>query len=186
MHAQTVGISGHEPTGLHAVFKRLWVDCDNKPDAKSVEAAIRKHKTVVWPTDAEVLQAIKTRPLYGSAITNFLLVQYDRSLKGDIPKSEPWIEHVLPEKPVDDWFKKFSKQEHAELKDLLANLIPLTSEMNSSIKNREYSFKQERYLKDSMFKSARVFAEHYADWTPDSLRARGEKLAEWSIKRWPH
>jgi uncharacterized protein with ParB-like and HNH nuclease domain len=42
-------ICSHEPTGLHAVFKRLWQDCGNQPNAANVEAAIRTHKTVAWP-----------------------------------------------------------------------------------------------------------------------------------------
>ena len=36
-------ICGHEPTGLHAVFKRLWTDCIASPTVDNVVASIRKH-----------------------------------------------------------------------------------------------------------------------------------------------
>ena len=38
-------ICGHEPTGLHAVFKKLWLDCERAPTVVSVANAIRKHRT---------------------------------------------------------------------------------------------------------------------------------------------
>jgi hypothetical protein len=47
-------ICGHEPTGLHAVFKGLWNDCSDTKTGESVIETIRAHKTVPWPNDTEV------------------------------------------------------------------------------------------------------------------------------------
>lgn len=179
-------ICGHEPTGLHAVFKRLWIDCGSSPDSKKVADAIRKHKTVSWPTDAEVERAISSRPLYGASVTPYVLLQYDISLKGDSPGIAPWVEHVLPQNPESDWFKKFSHDEHDQLKDTLANLIPLSEEMNRSLSNKLYEKKRERYLNDSSFKSTRTFAESHKDWTPQLLLKRSKAIATWAVKRWTY
>ena len=178
-------ICGHEPTGLHAVFKRLWTDCKSKPDAKSVTASIKKHKTVVWPNDEDFTHAIQKRALYGSAITPYFLIQYDISLKGDKPENITWTEHVLPEKLSSEWAKDFTKDEHETLKDTLANLIPLTDEMNRGLSNKGYSHKRPKYLKDSSFKSAREFAGTYETWTPSDVAHRAEVLSKWAVKRWP-
>ncbi len=178
-------VCGHEPTGLHAVFKRLWIDCEGKPDAIRVRAEITKHKTVVWPTDDDFKKSIKTRPLYGAGITKYLLQEYDSGLGGDQPEVIPWIEHVLPENPSKDWLKDFSKEQHEQMKDRLSNLIPLSKEMNASVSNKAYSDKRDRYKNDSMFKSARIFADEYEAWNPDTLNERSEKLSDWAIKRWP-
>ena len=178
-------ICGHEPTGLHAVFKRLWSDCKNRPDIASVTSAIKKHRTVVWPNDDDVKSAIQERPLYGTGITPFLLTQFDAAQGGDVPERQPWIEHVLPENPSPEWFTKFSKSQHERLKDTLANLIPLSEEMNRSLSNKAYSEKKRRYLRDSAFKSTREFASSRKDWTPAALKERGNELAEWAIGRWP-
>ena len=57
--------------------------------------------------------------------------------------------------------------------------------MNASVSNKQYSEKRERYRKDSMFKSARTFADKIADWTPERLEKRAAELADWAVKRWP-
>jgi uncharacterized protein with ParB-like and HNH nuclease domain len=178
-------VCGYEPTGLHSVFKRLWVDCDNQPTRKTVIANIKKHKTVMWPTTNDFRKALIGRPLYGSGITNYLVLEYDRSLSGDQPDNVPWIEHVLPDKPEDKTWTAFSKAQHAAMKDLLSNLIPLSAEMNRKISNKEYHLKQPHFKNDSMFKSAREFAEqHTESWTPELLMERANVLAAWAENRW--
>lgn len=179
-------VCGQEPTGLHAVFKRLWVDCDANPSGERVIKEIKKHRTVVWPNDQSFKDAILNREMYGVRITNYILLEYNKSLGGDQPNNIPWIEHVLPTNPSKPWFKKFSKTQHKIQKDLLANLIPLSEEMNKSLSNKPYSEKRKTYLDDSMFKTARQFAKSNKDWTPELIQMRGKALAKWAIKRWPH
>ncbi len=178
-------ICGHEPTGLHAVFKKLWEDCGSDPTAKQVEVKIRERKTVVWPSTNDVMSCVKSRPLYGSAVTNFLLVEWNRSLGGDLPNVDPWVEHVLPATMSDPWKKIFSEAQHDALKDRLANLLPLSKPMNQGLGNGPYSDKRAAYLEDSYFKAAREFAKENGEWTPGALESRAEMLAEWVVKRWP-
>lgn len=179
-------VCGHEPTGLHSVFKRLWADCANEITAERVTREISKHPTVAWPGSEDFKHAIQNRDLYGVGITPFVILEFDRSLGGDSPSNVPWIEHVLPQKPDKKWFKVFSKDDHVELVDRLANLLPLSSEMNQTLSNKPYNIKRKRFREDSMFKSTRQFAEQYATWTPDDLRDRGIILANWAAERWPH
>ncbi len=177
-------ICGHEPTGLHAVFKRLWTDCNGAPTAVNVTERIREHKTVVWPGDDEVSSAILNRPLYGASVTGYVLIEWNRSLGGDQPVPLPWIEHILPDKPDKEWFSVFTPKQHETMKDLFANLLPLSQEMNQSLGNRPYSAKREVYREDSGFKAARKFGDAYSEWTPDKLETRSTELASWAIKRW--
>jgi uncharacterized protein with ParB-like and HNH nuclease domain len=178
-------VCGHEPTGLHAVFKRLWEECAGNPDAAKVTGGIRKHKTVVWPTTDDVRNCVSERPLYGSSITNFVLVEWNKSLGGDQPTVVPWIEHVLPESPSEGWKSDFTEEQHKTWKDRLANLLPLTQPMNQELGNAAYKVKRKVYLEDSMFKGAREFAKENEFWTPKEFHARSAKLAEWVIERWP-
>jgi len=179
-------ICGHEPTGLHAVFKRLWNDCGNKPTKDSVISNIRKHVTVVWPTTVELKKAIESRNLYGAGITPYVLMEYDRSLGGDQPKEQPWIEHVLPQTLSKEWLKVFNAGQHEKNEGLLANLIPLSAKMNISLSNKPYKDKRQVYLKDSMFKSAREFAKKITSWTPEALGKRSKELSKWAVVRWKH
>ena len=176
-------ISGHEPTGLHAVFKRLWVDCAVQVNPTTVEAVIRSHKTVVWPDEQDVKKSVKTRPLYGSSITNYVLKEWNVFLGGDVVNVDFWIEHILPEKPRDGW-EMFSKEQHESNKDLLANLLPLTQKMNQELSNGPYSLKRKTYQEDSCFKAARKFADDNDVWNPEALTKRSEDLADWVVLRW--
>ena len=171
-----------EPTGLHAVFKRLWEDSGDVVTADTVKAAMKKHKTVKWPSD--VIIAVETQPMYKSAICAFVVLEYDRSLGGDSVGVDPWIEHVLPEGWTAKQWPDVAKDEHLELKDVLGNLIPLTSEMNKTLSNSAYAKKRPVYMADSAFKSARLLGEEYESWSSDEIRARSALIAGWSVLRW--
>lgn len=177
---------GHEPTGLHAVFKKLWSDCEKEYTAERVAREISKHRTVAWPGDLEFAEAVATRELFGVTITPYLVGEYDRALLGDRVSIQPWIEHVLPTNPSSEWFSIFSKEQHAALKDRLANLLPLSAEMNRSLSNKLYETKKPVYEADSAFKSTREFAKQYSEWTPQLLEERSSALATWAVARWPH
>jgi len=178
--------AGHEPTGLHAVFKRLWADTEGAVNALSVTESIRRHRTVVWPDNDDFREAIETRPMYGSAITPYLLAEWNRQLGGDQPNLTPWIEHVLPDHPEPSWFDVFTRDEHEQVKDRLANLLPLSSEMNREIGNKPYAAKRQRYRDDSGFKATRKFGEEVETWTPVALKERSRTLSEWALARWPY
>lgn len=176
-------LCGYEPTGLHAVFKGLWNECEQPITASKVRAAIGKHKTVAWPSDSDVREAVQTRPLYGSAVTKYFVREFDHSRGGDKHKTIAHLEHILPQKLTDSW--PFTRDEHVALVDLLPNLLPLTSSMNSSIGNESLATKRSRYSADSVFKSVREFGLEHSEWTPARLKERGRLLADWAVERWP-
>lgn len=179
-------LCGYEPTGLHAVFKRLWLDAQESEAglcANGVSSALASHKTVAWPSDLEVRASILNRGIYKTSIDDYLILEYDRAQGGDHAENVPWIEHVLPTTYSEDW-AAFSVHDHAKMKDLFANLIPLTSAMNAGLGNRAYEVKRPIYQGKSAFISARQFADTYEEWTPEKLRERGELLADWFVKRW--
>lgn len=178
-------LSGIEPTGLHAVFKKLWEDCKDNRTAEGVRKAIGTHTTVDWAKDEEVIASIRSKPL-AKSIRGYFVREYDRSLSADVPSNQMWIEHVLPQRPSQAWDALFPADEARKaLCETAGNLIPLTSEMNRELSNGPYDKKRPKYKEDSAFKSARAFAERYATWTPKELAARNEELAKWAVKRWP-
>lgn len=179
-------VCGYEPTGLHAVFKRLWADCGGRVNATVVEREIRKHKTVVWPDDEEFGKSIQSRRLDNVRITPYVLLSLDRALGGDDPGTKPWMEHVLPKNPEKEWDQVFTKDEQGRVLGLLANLIPLSSELNMSLSNGPYEKKRGRYAQDSMFKTARQFAQDYDDWNGECVAKRSRTLVKLATTRWPH
>lgn len=178
-------LCGIEPTGLHAVFRRLWEDVKGNYTPQAVEAKIKDKLTVTWPDDEFVARSIRTRPLYGSSVASFVIRQYDEGLGGDVPENIPWIEHVLPRNPDESWEGIFDKDQRAKMTNLWANLIPLSAQMNGDLTNSGYPIKRPVYESDAMFKSARRFAQTYANWTPTELEQRSETLVGWALARWP-
>lgn len=180
-------IVGLEPTGLHALFKGLWVQM-KKHTVVEFKRQIANRPTIQWPSDVDVRNAIVKRNLAGSNVCSYLLVEYDRGLKGDNPLSVSTIEHILPQSYDDEseWAAVFTKEQHKQMKDLLANVIPLSSPLNSSLQDVPYSVKKDRYQKESMFTTPRDLASKWSKWNPKSIEQRSKILADWAISRWDH
>ena len=177
---------GQEASGLHSVFKRLWSDAEVEGGvtAHMVLRVISEARAVQFPNDEEFARAIRERRLHNVKITSYLIGELNRSLGGDLTEGDYWIEHVLPQQPDGGW-NAFSDEDRRQLTDRLANLLPLSSEMNRSLSNSGYSVKRQRYESDSRFKMARQFANEYEDWTPTELHARADRLVELATARWP-
>lgn len=180
-------IQGFEPTGLHSLYKGLWATINPSPSLQKYIDEIDSRSTIHRPTNEEVKEAIKKRPLAKSKICKYLLIEYDKSLPGDNPTGSASIEHVLPDTYTTrgEWNELFTEREHKDLKDTLANILPLSNPLNSSIQQSSYENKRQRYLMESMFKTPRKVANTYTEWTLESINNRAEEIASWTVERWP-
>lgn len=183
-------VLGVEPTGLHAVFKKLWNEIPSPNELfkgkESIIAFISRHNTVTTVDDLQFKNGLIKRSLYGTNIIKYILTEYDKSLGGDCPGFEFEIEHVLPRTANSHWKHIFDARAHDEYKDTLANLIPITRGMNASLGGAPYEKKREIYHQDSMFKSPRYLSTKYETWDIESLNERGETMARWALNRWPY
>ena len=175
-----------EPTGLHAVFKRLWRDMKDDLNGDSVKEKIKAHKTVMWPDDKEVINSIKTRQLAAAGITKYFLTEHDLSQAGDHPLESYTTEHIMPQRPRPGAWDHIKKETHERLVHTLANLIPLSGDMNRELSNGSYKNKRKKYLEESMYRSTRQLASEHEDWTENEINKRANTLASWALKRWPH
>jgi len=176
-----------EPTGLHAVFKRLWGQLKEDYTAQNVVKVISDAKTVKVPSDKEVKDSF-VKPLYGKNIAKFFLFEHNASLGGDLIEGSFEalnIEHVLPDTHHEKNWNGFTREDHEALKHLAGNLIPLSKPMNSGVGQSPYLKKSDVYAEDSMFKSARSLKGIYPAWTPTEINSRTDQLAKWSVERWP-
>nr|MBK7066252.1 DUF262 domain-containing protein [Deltaproteobacteria bacterium] len=100
--------SGHEPTGLHAIFKKLWQATEGDP-AKFLEV-IADVKTIYFPDDNEFAHALRTKPLFGRGLTPYMATEYERSRDPDTalpiaedPSELVVLEHIMPEAEAEGW-----------------------------------------------------------------------------------
>lgn len=179
-------VCGYEPTGLHAVFKRLWQDLNNDVTRANVISTIASHKTVSWPADEEFAKAVENRPLYGSSVTRYFLMEYDRSLGGDAHAVVETIEHVLPQSSDSEWKSLYGAGSVDSDLNALANLLPCTGSMNTSLSNQSYKEKRLRFMSDSKYKATRDFGAKYEVWNSENFRIRAREISAWALERWPY
>ncbi|MEZ5337948.1 MAG: DUF262 domain-containing HNH endonuclease family protein [bacterium] len=177
--------AGFEPTGLHALFKNLWEY--TKGDPRKFIEIVEQNKTVQFPSDLEFVNDIKYNSLYGRKLASFIILEYERSIiQGDIVEvDKPSIDHVVPKVLDEQWAKVFPSEEHKEIKDTWANLVPLSSKANSEKSRKSWKDIQELYRTETIYKTTKKLAEDYTDWNLEALNTRAEVLSSWAVARWP-
>ncbi len=177
-------IVGYEPTGLHALFKGL-INQIADYTIVGLKDIVAERGTIQWANNEEITEAIKIRKFDKSKIRDFILSEYDKSLPGDDIEEKPTVEHILPQNYNADWHQSFTFEEYKEVYQTLANLIPLSQPLNSSIKDKAYTIKQPRYREESMFKTPRYLSNHYNEWNMVNLVDRRSVLTNWILEKWP-
>lgn len=177
-------LCGIEPTGLHAVFKKLWTQLANDYSAAQMHSVIGGAATVQLPSNDDVRKSFQ-RPLYTKAVARFFVFEFDLSRGGDAGAySSMWVEHVLPQSYQPKFWPEINREKHEHLKHLAGNLIPLSSEMNEDVGVKAFERKRSVYQTDSMFKSARELGSDFSSWNEREIRLRTAELAEWAVTRW--
>lgn len=176
---------GIEPTGLHAVFKKLWSNAGADPQA------VRAHlvtNTVVFPTDDEFEVAVRTGDLYHRRIARFVLEEYERAHStGDVLNhfESLTIDHVAPQSLAGEWINLFPSEEHAKLLHTWANLVPLTSIGNSTKGTLGWEAAKQKLQLETIFSTTKHLYDTHDTWTPREVISRSNELAAWALERWP-
>jgi hypothetical protein len=177
--------AGYEPTGLHAVFKDLWAKTQGDP-AKFVEE-FDKNPTVHFPDDLQFQRDIKEKPLYGRRLAPYILLEYERGLRGGdpVPDISPTIDHVMPDALAPAWEAVVTAEDHKALKDTWANLVILSGPANSEKGQKKWADVKHYFQTETVFKTTKRLAQEYSAWDATTIRQRAEHLASWAVNRWP-
>ena len=108
-------------------------------------------------------------------------------------ESQPWhipnddrneinLEHVLPEKPEENW-PQFSEEEWSLYWKRIGNLCLLKASDNSTVKSAPYPDKKPVYEK-SAYQLTRGIAEA-DEWTTSAIEERQKALIGLALKTWP-
>lgn len=176
---------GHEPSGLHAIFKVLW------KKAKSDPIKVRKNlesSTIKFPLDEEVKQAVQEEGMYKRSLASFILMTHELSLQKTKKEAykilpEPTIDHVLPQKLPASWSDKISKAEHSSVVDTWGNLVLLTHKLNASKSNKVFKDIKKEISENTVFETAKKVCQN-DDWGIEAIKSRNKELAAWAISYW--
>lgn len=180
------GLRGIEPTGLHAIFKKMWSAAGADP--KAVREAIVS-TTVVYPKDDEVRTAILTDNLYKRKICRYVLAEYERSVSiVDVMKELPEItvDHVMPQSQKGAWLETVSKENFDRLVNTWGNLVPLSPGANSTKGAMAWEDARRLLSTETVFSSTKHVYTHYDEWNAETIEARSENIAIWALDRWPY
>ena len=161
-------------------------------------------KRYSWPDDDEVRQHIINTPFYESGtrqrVIRVLFEAVERammqghrpgniSLSNDLP-----TEHLMPQtrnkenwplpSDVDEGFEQ--QRDHSIHR--LGNLTLVTHGLNSKLSNRSWAEKRQiLHDEDNLYLNKDLRTHAPTDyWDEDQIRLRGERLADYILKIWPH
>ncbi|MFI6581745.1 DUF262 domain-containing protein [Embleya sp. NPDC050493] len=150
-----------------------------------------------WPSDSELREAIRTKPIYlqsQKTQQRFVLRRLEESLAPNEPvdfeQAKLTIEHVLPQSPGEEWLAllaadaeagESAEDVHRRLVHTLGNLT-LTSQ-NSHLSNHPFERKQDLLRSSSLEMNKRIAGTD--SWGATEILARADELAERAITLWP-
>jgi hypothetical protein len=130
-------------------------------------------------------KVIKTTQSRNAKIVRYLLAKLERQSGGaelDPESANLTIEHILPQSPQAGW-EAFSDRDLEHFVYRLGNMALLEAGKNKAIENRPYADKRP-VLQTSAIKLTRELAEENAEWTPERIGQRQEKLARLATAVW--
>lgn len=105
---------------------------------------------------------------------------YSAKNSGDIT-----IEHIFPQSPNDNYWKKNFKTEDSSIYlNSLGNLLLLSREKNSSLSNNSFEEKKNGELSYTTGSQSEIEVARYSDWTKETIVERGKKMLGFLQERW--
>lgn len=177
---------GLEPTGLHTVFKGLWKKAG--ADVSLIPENLQTN-TIEFPDDDRFKDRILEGDLYHRRLRNYIFLEYERSFKKGDPlpdTADITADHIMPQTRQGEWKQTISEEDHESLLHTWANLVPMSAKANAEKGTSSWAESKEMYKGGSNFKSTKEVALANENWTTKEICARGEKLMQWALTRWPY
>ena len=182
---------------LNTMFPTLWRDIITKvEDELSFKEAVKKVLvTKNYPSNRNVQQSIYTTKLYDERNQKKLylvLETINRYLSTGtggftVLDSHPTIEHILPQKPGEDWQTELGNNLERIYQDYLhtlGNLTLVTQEWNTSLSNSSFLIKKHALANHALQINNEYFSQQLTTWDENSILRRADFLAENFLKIW--
>lgn len=190
-------ICGEKTNYLNKMFPTLWRDITTEMDNEvSFNEALKKVLvTKKYPHDRSVQQSIFTAHLYDEHNQKklcFVLetISHHLSQNTDVKivlDGSPSIEHILPQKPSEDWHTDLGenlKQIHQDYLHTLGNLTLVTPSWNSKLSNSSFSKKKDALEEHGLLINSKYFSQEIARWDENSILERANFLREKFLEIW--
>ncbi len=190
-----IGLPTH---GLNKIFMRLYDDV--RPDDYLLsfqQSLIRKTSTQRFPRDKEVIEALKTKDVYGIQTKNrtYLfdrLENFENNEIVQIDNPEITVEHIFPQNPDPKWKVVLGEDQYASIKEKYLNTVAnLTlSGNNGKLGNRYFTDKRDMNEdgKEQGYKFSRLWLNKHLSslekWDVEELEKRFDLISQRFLAIW--
>jgi hypothetical protein len=152
--------------------------------------ALKAKLSDIIPIDDQFREAFEIATVSKAALARYYLRSLEMAAKKE---ATPWfipnndreiinLEHILPEKPQNNWPNFDDEKVHSYSKRL-GNLALLLAKSNSNLKSADFRTKRNVY-KDSPYELTRQIAT-VDDWNEETITSRQKTLAGYALVAWP-
>lgn len=120
-------------------------------------------------------------------LVKYVLCQLEADATGmprDYEADVGTIEHILPENPLESWSDSFDLDRHDRFVYRLGNLTLLEPSLNRQIGNQPWDQKITAYAQSGYQLTQALALSGQSEWTPATLNARQNQLAQRAIHVW--
>jgi hypothetical protein len=158
-------------------------------ELKNVKA-IASHAESFIPNDAIFRDSFATARVAKSYLSRYYLRVLELQATGEpqpelVPNTDPGelnLEHILPERPIENAWPQFSEEERKAYTKRLGNMLLLKQRMNVRLRNSAFSSKRDVYAKSDLLLTKKV--AELNEWTKEAIEERQNYLAELAVQAW--
>lgn len=179
-------IGGQNPNEL----ERVYNDAANKVfrGELTTAKAIFKSLESVYIVDTNFKNDFATKSINtnkANQLVKYILSKLERQYGGneiDLNDKSVTIEHILPEKPTDEWIEAFHNTDTSQYIYRIGNLTLLKTNTNNTVGRKLFAVKYPEYKK-SDFKLTNSHLE-YDKWDASTISSRQRDMATKAISIW--
>lgn len=180
--SRTTTQSVEKPLG--DVAQKVWQE-----EIKDCKAVVNALASSI-PNDQQFKEAFETATVSNAQFARYYLRSLERVAKEE---PDPWLipnddtatitlEHVCPQKPLENWPSWSADDVKAYVKRI-GNMVLLTATANSNLKSDSFDAKKAQ-LAASPYETTLMVAESL-EWLPADVAKRQKRLAEIALTAWP-
>jgi len=172
---------------LEQAYANVAKEVSNKniKNAKELKGALTKF----IPNDEEFKQQFgittvskhKLARYYLCAIENYKRGEENPELLVNTNPDSVNLEHILPEKPEDNW-PNFTEEEIRTYVKRIGNLTLMKAKENNDFKSSSFADKKLKYKESELWITNSL--ANYDKWTIENIQSRQKELADIAVKAW--
>jgi hypothetical protein len=164
---------GLEPTGLHAVFKGLWLDCGD--NVEQLTFCLKNVKTMEFPVDDDFVSDLASYVLSGSSMEIYVLMERERHIgesQGLLISESFEMENDVGTRRITDAAGTW------------ANIVLVLDREIGQEVDGDWDKLRPLVERSTAFKATNAMSGLPAVWDKSSAEARFSSIKEWALGRW--